>query len=124
MATGSNIRTYFLGAWHEGDIPVMRAADHGAWLGSSVFDGARQVDGMAPDLEPHCARVNASAAALMLTPTVPVADMMAIIQEGLSLYPKDAAVYIRPMYWALDGDDLGVAPADFDLSGAFGSSGA
>ena len=27
MATGSNIRTYFDGTWHEGDIPVMRAAD-------------------------------------------------------------------------------------------------
>jgi len=25
----------------------MRAADHGSWLGSSVFDGARYVDGVA-----------------------------------------------------------------------------
>ena len=25
-------------------------------------------------------------------------------------YPKTSAVYIRPMYWALDGGDLGVVP--------------
>jgi branched-chain amino acid aminotransferase len=28
----------------------MRAADHGAWQGTTVFDGARYVDGIAPDL--------------------------------------------------------------------------
>ena len=38
MATGKNIRTYFNGSWHEGDIAVMKAADHGMWLGSNVFD--------------------------------------------------------------------------------------
>ena len=43
MATGTNIRTYFVGIWHEGDVPVMRAADLGSWLGSTVFDGARVV---------------------------------------------------------------------------------
>ena len=56
MATGTNIRTYFEGRWHDGDIPVMKAADHGTWLGSSVFDGARYVDGIIPDLDRHCAR--------------------------------------------------------------------
>ena len=55
MATGKNIRTYFEGQWHEGDAPIMRAADHGAWLGSSVFDGARYFEGLAPDLHAHCA---------------------------------------------------------------------
>lgn len=70
MATGSNIRTYFDGTWHDGDIPVMRAADHGMWLGSNVFDGARFAHGLTPDLDRHCARVNASAEALMVTPTV------------------------------------------------------
>ncbi|TNF57149.1 MAG: branched chain amino acid aminotransferase, partial [Rhodobacteraceae bacterium] len=51
MATGKNIKTYFDGAWHDDDAPIMRAADHGAWLGSGVFDGARYFDGLAPDLE-------------------------------------------------------------------------
>jgi len=110
MATGTNIRTYFDGRWHDADVPIMRAADHGSWLGTSVFDGARHFEGVAPDLEAHCARVNRSAEALMITPTVSAEDMVAIVREGLATYPKDAAVYIRPMYWALEGGDLGVAP--------------
>jgi branched-chain amino acid aminotransferase len=96
MATGTNIKTYFNGAWHDGDIPIMRAADHGSWLGTTVFDGARRFEGVTPDLDAHCARVNRSAEALMITPTVEAADM----------------VYIRPMYWALEGGDLGVAPKE------------
>ena len=111
MAIGQNLRTYFEGTWHEGDVPVMRAADHGAWLGTSVFDGARYFDGVAPDLEAHCARVNRSAEALMIEPTVTVEDMVAIVHDGLAAYPKSAAVYIRPMYWAIDGDVTAVAPA-------------
>ena len=110
MATGTNIRTYFNGQWHAGDVPIMRAADHGAWLGSTVFDGARYVNGMAPDLEAHCARVNRSAEALMITPTVPTQEMVGIIREGLAACPQDAAVYIRPMYWGLDGDPTAIIP--------------
>jgi branched-chain amino acid aminotransferase len=112
MATGTNIRTYFNGSWHAGDPAVIRAADHGAWLGTTVFDGARYVDGIAPDLAKHCARVNASARALMITPTVEAADMVEIVWEGLRAYPKEAALYIRPMYWALDGGDLGIVPKE------------
>lgn len=112
MATGTQIRTYFEGAWHEGDAPIMRAADHGAWLGSTVFDGARYVDGMAPDLEAHCARVNRSARALMLTPTVETADMIEIVREGLAAYGPKAAVYIRPMYWGIDGDITAIVPSE------------
>lgn len=110
MALGQNLRTYFEGTWHDGDAPIMRAADHGAWLGSNVFDGARYFDGVAPDLEAHCARVNRSAEALLITPTVSVDDMVALIHEGLAAYPTSAAVYIRPMYWAIDGDATAIVP--------------
>jgi len=112
MAFGTNIRTWFEGRWHEGDVAVMRAADHGIWQGSSVFDGARLFDGLVPDLDLHCARVNRSAAALMITPTIDPAEMVEIAREGLRKYAKGAAVYIRPMYWALDGSELGVAPKE------------
>lgn len=112
MAFGKNIRTFFEGKWHEGDVSVMRAADHGIWQGSSVFDGARWFDGIAPDLDRHLARVNRSAEALMITPTMAVEDMLEIAREGLRAYGPDQAVYIRPMYWAIDGSDLGVAPAE------------
>lgn len=112
MATGINIRTYFEGTWHVGDVPIMRAADHGSWLGTTVFDGARYFDGVAPDLEAHCERVNRSAAALMITPTVSAKDMVALVWEGLAAYSKDVAVYIRPMYWATEGGDLGIVPKE------------
>jgi branched-chain amino acid aminotransferase len=112
MAVGSNIRTYFNGTWHDGDIPVMKSADHGAWLGSTVFDGARFFDGLTPDLDAHCARVNRSARALMLTPTVTAEDMVAIAREGLKAYDPGTAVYIRPMYWGINGDITAIIPAD------------
>lgn len=112
MAFGKNIRTWFDGSWHEGDIAVMRAADHGIWQGSSVFDGARLFDGLIPDLDAHCARVNRSAEALMITPTLDPADMLDIAREGLRRYAPGAAVYVRPMYWAIHGSELGVAPME------------
>lgn len=111
MAIGKTIRTYFNGRWHDGDIAVMRAADHGAWLGSTVFDGARYAHGLTPDLDRHCARVNASAKALMLTPTVDAGEMVEIVKAGLKGFAPDTAVYIRPMYWGIDGDASTIGPA-------------
>jgi len=110
MAVGTDIRTYFDGAWHDGDLAVMRAADHGSWLGTTVFDGARYAHGLTPDLDLHCARVNASAEALMIKPTVTPEDMVQIIHEGLAAYDSRTAVYIRPMYWSITGGPLGVMP--------------
>ena len=112
MAFGTDIRTWFEGRWHEGDIAVMRAADHGIWQGSSVFDGARLFDGIAPDLDLHLARVNRSAEALMITPTLTPEAMLDIAREGLRAYGRDTAVYVRPMYWAIAGSDLGIAPLE------------
>ena len=106
MAVGSRIRTYFQGQWHDGDVPVMRAADHGAWLGTTVFDGARFFDGMTPDLDRHLARVNRSAEALMIKPTVSAEAMLEIVREGLEGFTDP--VYIRPMYWAINGGASGV----------------
>lgn len=90
----------------------MRAADHGAWLGTTVFDGARFYDGVTPDLLAHCERINRSAAALMITPTVDVADMVNAIHDGLKSYNAGSAVYIRPMYWALNGDETTIVPRE------------
>ncbi len=112
MAMGTNIRTYFNGTWHNGDLSIMKAADHGSWLGSTIFDGARYFEGVAPDLRAHCERANRSAAALMITPTVTTDDMVQIIWEGLAAYPKTSAVYIRPMYWGIDSGVAGVVPKE------------
>jgi branched-chain amino acid aminotransferase len=111
MAVGTNIKTYFNGAWHEGNTPIINAADHGAWLGSGVFDGARFVNGLMPDLDLHCARVNRSAEALLLQPTVAADEMVEIVKDGLKSYPVGAAVYIRPMYWGIGGDITAIVPS-------------
>ncbi len=112
MAMGTNIRTYFDGTWHNGDLPIMKAADHGSWLGSTIFDGARYFEGVAPDLRAHCERANRSAKSLMITPTVSTDDMVQMVWEGLAAYPKTSAVYIRPMYWGIDSGIAGVVPKE------------
>ena len=62
--------TFFEDDWHDGNVPIMGARTHAAWLGSSVFDGARAFEGVTPDLDLHCARVNQSAKAMYLKPVV------------------------------------------------------
>ncbi|WP_300035904.1 branched-chain amino acid aminotransferase [uncultured Roseobacter sp.] len=116
MSTGTNIVTWFRNQWHREDVAIMRAADHGSWLGTSVFDGARMFAGRTPDLLAHCERVNHSARALMITPTVAAAEMVEMIREGLRHYGPDDAVYIRPMYWAIHGDATAIVP-DPDATG-------
>src|SRR5690606_27233067 len=64
-----------------------------------------------PDLDAHARRVNASAAALGLKPTMSVEEIVALTWDGLKKFDGKTAVYIRPMYWAEDGSYMGV-PAD------------
>jgi branched-chain amino acid aminotransferase len=68
-----------------------------------VFDGARAFEGVTPDLELHCARVNDSATKLFLKPTVSVETWVRLAKEGIARFDKSAALYIRPMYWAEKG---------------------
>jgi branched-chain amino acid aminotransferase len=92
--------TYFEDKWHEGSPPIMSARTHAAWLCSVVFDGARAFEGVAPDLQLHCARVNESAKKMFLNPTVSTEDWVKLALEGVSRFQKGTALYIRPMYWA------------------------
>lgn len=103
--------TYVDGDWHEGNVALVGPRSHVMWLGSSVFDGSRWFEGVAPDLDKHCARVNASALALGLKPTVDADEMVALTWDGLKKFDGNTAVYIRPMYWAEHGGYMGV-PAD------------
>jgi branched-chain amino acid aminotransferase len=102
MAVGTQIATYFEGTWHRGNAPIIGAADHAAWLGSAVFDGARQFDGRRPDLDLHCARIIRSAQVMGMIPPVGAATVQGLIEEGCALFPADAALYLRPMMWARD----------------------
>jgi branched-subunit amino acid aminotransferase/4-amino-4-deoxychorismate lyase len=102
--------TFHEGDWHEGNIPIMGVRDHAAWLCSSVFDGARTFEGVSPDLDLHCARVNASAETMHLKPLVSEETWMGLARDGSKRFAKDAALYIRPMYWAERSGALLVAP--------------
>jgi branched-chain amino acid aminotransferase len=92
--------TFFDQDWHEGNVPIMGPRTHSAWMGSSVFDGARAFEGVMPDLALHCARVNDSARNLFLEPVVSTDQWVNLVRDGLTRFAKNAALYIRPMYWA------------------------
>jgi branched-chain amino acid aminotransferase len=92
--------TYFEDQWHEGNVPLMGPRTHAMWLCSMVFDGARYFEGVTPDLDLHCARVNDSAVKLYLRPLVSTEKWIKLAHEGIEKFDKDAALYIRPMYWA------------------------
>lgn len=103
MLPNRRIWTWFEGEWREGNTLILGAADHGTWLGTMVFDGARAFEGVAPDLDMHCARANHSAVAMGLKPTVETGKMVELAQEGIAKFPKDSALYVRPMYWSREG---------------------
>ena len=92
--------TFFEDQWHEGNAPIMGSRTHAAWLCSVVFDGARAFEGVTPDLDLHCARVNDSAKKLFLKPNVSVETWMKLAHEGIARFDQNIALYIRPMYWA------------------------
>ena len=102
--------TWIDGTWHEGNVPIWGPRTHAFWLGSSVFDGARAFEGVTPDLDRHCARINQSAKAMGLEPTQTPQEIMALVQEGLTKFAPEAALYIRPMYWAEEGGYVSVPP--------------
>jgi branched-chain amino acid aminotransferase len=104
--------TFFEDDWHDGNVPIMGARTHAAWLGSSVFDGARAFEGVTPDLGLHCARVNQSAKAMCLKPVVAVESWLALVGEGIKRFEHDAPLYIRPMYWAEEGSAKGLVQPD------------
>lgn len=102
--------TFFDGQWREGNVPLWGARTHAIWLGSSVFDGARVFEGVAPDLDLHCARVNASAKTMYLKPSVPVDEWLSLARDGMAKFPKDTTLYVRPMYWAERASPMALPP--------------
>ncbi len=95
--------TFYEGKWAEGNVPIMGARTHGAWLGSTLFDGARRFEGVAPDLDLHMQRINISARRFGLAPLVSGEEWLGLALEGMAKFGADKALYIRPMYWAENG---------------------
>ena len=110
MAVGKTIATWTDGKWHEGDVPLLKAADHATWLGTLVFDGARTFEGVTPDLDLHCQRILRSAKAMGMIPKLTAEEIEAIAREGIARFPADAALYIRPMMWSEHGTIGMIAP--------------
>jgi branched-chain amino acid aminotransferase len=84
-------------------VPLMSSTTNAAWLANTVFDGARAFEGVAPDLDLHCARVVRSAVGLGLQPTKTAEEILALAREGISFFPPGTPLYIRPMFWAETG---------------------
>src|SRR6476619_1340876 len=110
MADWSQTWTFFDGEWREGNVPLWGARTHAIWLGSSVFDGARVFDGVAPDLDQHCARVNASAKTMYLKPSLSVDEWIGMTREGMKKFAPGTTLYVRPMYWAERAGPLALPP--------------
>ena len=100
MAEWSTTFTFLDGKWLEGNQPIVGPRTHAFWLGSSVFDGARAFEGVTPDLDLHCARVNRSASTMWLKPLMAEGEIVELAREGMKKFAPGAALYIRPMYWA------------------------
>ncbi len=94
---------FFNGTWGMGAVPLMTSATNAAWLANAVFDGARAFEGVAPDLDLHCQRSIRSAEGLLMKPPVTAARVLELAREGIAMFPADAPLYIRPMFWAESG---------------------
>jgi len=103
--------TFVDGEWLSGNPPLIGPTSHAMWLGSTVFDGARWFDGIAPDLDLHCRRVNRSAEALGLAATMTAEAIEGLAWEGIEKFDGRTALYIKPMYWAEHGT-AGMVQAD------------
>jgi branched-chain amino acid aminotransferase len=103
MVLGGRILTWYEGHWREGNIPILGAADHGAWQGTLVFDGARAFEGAAPDLDLHCRRCVRSAEVMGLAPSLTAEEIEAIIREGVARLGTAMPLYLRPMMWSREG---------------------
>ncbi len=110
MAVGKEILTWYEGQWHRGNAPIIGAADHAAWLGSQVFDGARQFEGVRPDLDLHSARIIRSAEVMGMIPPVDAGTVQGLLEEGCAKFAKNEALYLRPMMWSRES-----APGIIDL---------
>jgi len=100
VAWHSSTWNWIDGEWIEGNPPVIGPRSHAAWLGSSVFDGARVFEGTMPDMDRHCERINRSALAIGLQPTMEADAILGLVREGVKKFAPGTALYVKPMYWA------------------------
>ncbi|MDM9647889.1 branched-chain amino acid aminotransferase [Rhizobium sp. S163] len=110
----SNTWTYVEGEWLTGNPPLIGPTSHAMWLASTVFDGARWFDGIAPDLDLHCQRINRSAVNMGLKPVKTAEEIEALAWEGIKKFDGETPIYIKPMYWGEHGSAGSVVTVDGD----------
>jgi len=91
------------GRWIAGNPPILGPMANAFWMASVAFDGARAFDGVAPDLERHCARLVNSARVLGLDPQLTADEIASIAWDGIAKFPTGAELYIRPLFYAEEG---------------------
>ena len=94
---------FYNGDWFDECPRVLGPMDHSFWMASTVFDGARSFQGLAPDLDKHCERLGRSARALGYNPTMESGEVFDLCKQAVRKLPKESELYIRPMYFARDG---------------------
>lgn len=104
--------TFVDGEWLSGNPKLIGPTSHAMWLGSTVFDGARWFDGISPDLELHCQRINRSAINMGMKPTMTPEEIEALALEGVKKFDGKTAIYIKPMYWTEHGTSFSVVAPD------------
>ena len=82
---------------------VLGPMSHATWLSSIIFDGARAFEGVTPDLDLHCQRAVRSAENMLMKPMLSAGEIEEIAREGVRKFPKNAELYIRPMFFAEGG---------------------
>ena len=73
------------------------------WMASLAFDGARAFDGLAPDLDRHCARLINSTRKMLLAPTLGAEAVEDLCRQAIGRLPRAGAYYVRPMFYATRG---------------------
>lgn len=96
--------------WHFGSPSLIGPSTHAFLFCSTVFDGARAFEGVVPDLDLHCKRLNESAEKFGLKPTMRSTEIFNLSIEGVLKFPENSELYIQPMYWAEEGKELWISP--------------
>ncbi|MEI2384600.1 branched-chain amino acid aminotransferase [Breoghania sp. JC706] len=113
MSEPSQTWNWIDGSWADGNPLIAGPNTHAMWMASSVFDGARYFEGVMPDLDLHAERINASALAMGMNPTMSAGEICELAWEGVKKFEPGTAVYVKPMYWA-EGNGVGVISPDPD----------
>lgn len=87
------------GKWVDGNPPIVGPRSHGLWQASSVFDGARYFEGVAPDLRFHAERIQRSAAAIGLNCPVDADTIVGLVADGIKKFAPGKALYLKPMVY-------------------------